>query len=176
VWSWDCATGTLEHVIETFGGQTCDPHFSKEQASKRWCENRQDMSRIKRTREGQRLTGKAPSKTMGATTEGTKDVDGRDDGGNGRKESQGKTLSLELRLPLSIFPNDRGSLDYTLSLGHIRRPRICMRPSPHDAAPQGPKTKKDGRVPPKRGTKWLRNERRRACDLKRRHQKAQQRR
>jgi len=63
------------------------------------CETRQDTWRIKRTREGQRLTGKAPPKTMGETTEGTRDVDGCDDGVKGREGSQGKRLSLELRLP-----------------------------------------------------------------------------
>ena len=66
------------------------------------------------------MTGKAPPKTMGATTEGTRDVDGCDDGGNGREGSQGKRLSLELRLPLSIPPKELGSLDYILSLGHLR--------------------------------------------------------
>ena len=45
------------------------------------------------------MTGKAPPKTMGATTEGTRDVDGCDDGVKGREGSQGKRLSLELRLP-----------------------------------------------------------------------------
>jgi len=140
------------------------------------CETRQDTWRIKRTREGQRLTGKAPPTTMGATTEGTRDVDGCDDGRKGREGSQGKKLSLELRLPLSIPPKELGSLDYILSLGHLRCPRTYMRPSLHGAAPQGPKTKGDGRVPPKRGTKWLRNEGRRACDAKMRHNLAQKRR
>jgi len=51
---------------------------------------------------------------MGATTEGTRDVDGCDDGGKGREGSQGKRLSLELRMPLSIPPKELGSLDYTL--------------------------------------------------------------
>jgi len=113
---------------------------------------------------------------MGATTEGTRDVDGCDDGRRGREGSQGKRLSLELRLPLSIPPKELGSLDYSLSLGHLRCHRTCMRPSLHGAAPQGPKTKGDGRVPPKRGTKWLKNEGRRACDAKMRHQLAQKRR
>jgi len=72
------------------------------------------------TQKGQRLTGKAPSKTSGATTEGTRDVDGCDDGGKGREASQGKRLSLELRLPLSIPPKELGSLDYIPSLGHLR--------------------------------------------------------
>jgi len=121
------------------------------------CETRQDTWRIKRTREGQRLTGKAPSKTMGVTTDGTRDVDGCDDGGKGREGSQGKTLSLELRLPLSIPPKEIDLLDYILSLGHLRCPRTCMRSSPHVAAPYGPNAKGDGSVPPKRGTKWLRN-------------------
>ena len=132
------------------------------------------MWRIKRTREGQRLTGKAASKTMGATTEGTRDVDGCDVGGKCREGSQGKRLSLELRLPLSIPPKELGSLDYILSLGHPRCPKTCMRSSPHGAAAEGPKTEEDGRVPPKRGTKWLRNEVRRACDAQR-HQMAQKR-
>ena len=69
------------------------------------CKTRHDTWRIKRTREGQRLTGKVPPKTMGATTEGTRDVDGCDDGGKDREGSQEKRLSLELRLPLSIPPN-----------------------------------------------------------------------
>jgi len=101
----------------------------------RRCKTRQDTWRIKRTRKGQRLTGKAPSKTMGAKTEGTRDVDGCDDAGKGREGSQGKGLSLELRLPLSIPPKELGSLDYVLSLGHLRCPRTCMRSSPHGAAP-----------------------------------------
>ena len=112
------------------------------------------------------MTGKAASKTMGATTEDTRDIDGCDDGGRGREGSQGKRLSLELRLPLSIPPKELGSLDYILSLGHLRFPRTCMRSSPHGAAPYGPKTKGDGRVPPKRGTKWIRDEGRRACAAK----------
>ena len=99
------------------------------------CETRQGTWRIKRTREGQRLTGKAPPKTMGATTEGTRDDDGCDDGGKGREGSQGKRLSLELRLPLSIPPKELGSRDYILSLGHLRCPRTCMCSSPHGAAP-----------------------------------------
>jgi len=103
------------------------------------------------------LTGKAPPRTMGATTEGTRDVDGCDDSGKGREGSHGKRLSLELRLPLSIPPKELGSLDYILSLGHLRCPRTCIRSSPHGAAPEGPKTKEDGRVPPKRDTKWPRN-------------------
>jgi len=140
------------------------------------CKTRQDTWRIKRTWEGQRLTGKAPPKTMGATTEGARDVDGCDDGGKGREGSQGKRLSLELRLPLSIPPKELGSLDCILSLGHLRCPRTCMRSSPHGEALEGPKTKGDGRVPPKRGTKWLRNEGRRACDANTRHQMAQKRR
>jgi len=123
----------------------------------RRCQTRQDTWRIKRTREGQRLTGKAPPRTMGATTEGTRDVDGCDDSGKGREGSHGKRLSLELRLPLSIPPKELGSLDYILSLGHLRCPRTCIRSSPHGAAPEGPKTKEDGRVPPKRDTKWPRN-------------------
>ena len=134
------------------------------------------MWHIKRAREGQQLPGKAPSKTMGATTEGTRDVDGCDDGGKDREGSQGKRLSLELRLPLSIPPKELGSVDYILSPGHLRFPRTCMRPSPHGEAPQGPKTKGDGRVPPKRGPKLLRNEGRRACDAKMWHQMAQERR
>ena len=81
------------------------------------------------------MTGKAPLKKMGATKEGTRDVEGCDDGGKGRERSQGKRLSLELRLPLSIPPKELGSLDYILSLGHLRFPRTCMRSSPHDAAP-----------------------------------------
>jgi len=113
---------------------------------------------------------------MGATTEGTSDVDGCDDGGKGREGSPGKKLSLELRLPLSIPPKELRSLDYILSLGHLRCPRTCMRSSPHGAAPEEPKTKEDGRVPPKCGTKWLRNEGRRACDAKTRQQMAQKRR
>ena len=121
------------------------------------------------------MTGKAPSKTMGATTDGPRDVDGCDDGGKGREGSQGKRLSFELRLPLSIPPKELGSLDYILSLGDLRCPRTCVRSSPHGAAPQRPKTRGDGRVPPKRGTKWLRNEGRRACDAKMRHQMAQKR-
>jgi len=129
---------------------------------------------MKSTREGQRLTGKAPPTTMRATTEGTRDVDECDDGGKGREGSQEKRLSLELRLPVSIPPRELGSLDYILSLGHLRCPRTCMRSSPHGAAPEGPITKGDGRVPPKRGTKWLRNEVRRACDAQR-HQMAQKR-
>ena len=146
------------------------------QFSESRCETRQDTWRIKRTREGQRLTRKAPPKTMGATTEGTRDIDWCDDGGKGREGSQGKRLSLELRLPLSIPPKKLGSLDYVLSQGHLRRSRTCMRSSPHGAAPDGPNTKGDGRVPPKSGTKWLRNEGRRACDAKTRHQMAQKRR
>jgi len=70
------------------------------QLHKSLCETRQDTWRIKRTRKGQRLTRKAPSKTMGATTEGTRNVDVCDDGGKGREGSQGKRVSLELRLPL----------------------------------------------------------------------------
>ena len=131
---------------------------------------------MKSTREGQRLTGKAPPTTMRATTEGTRDVDECDDGGKGREGSQEKRLSLELRLPVSIPPRELGSLDYILSLGHLRCPRTCMRSSPHGAALEGPKSKGDGRVPPKRGTNWLRNEGRRACDTKTRHQMAQKRR
>jgi len=38
------------------------------------------------------LAGKAPSKTMGATTDGPRDVDGCDDGGKGREGSQGKKV------------------------------------------------------------------------------------
>ena len=121
------------------------------------CETRQDTWQIKRTRKGQRLTGKAPSKTMGATTEGTRDVDGCDDGGKGREGSQGKRLSSELRLPLSIPPKELGSLDYILFLGHLRCPRTCMRSSSYGAAPHATKTKGDGRVSPKCGTKWLKN-------------------
>jgi len=75
----------------------------------------------------------------------------------GREGSQGKRLSLELRLPFAIPPKDLGSLDYILSLGHLRFLKTFMRSSPHGAAPQGPRTNGDGRVPPKRGTKWLRN-------------------
>jgi len=101
--------------------------------------------------------GKAPSKTMSATTEGTGDVDGYDDGGNGREVSQGKSLSSELRLPPSIPQKELGSLDYILSLGHLWCPRRFFRSSPHGTAPKNPNTKGDGRVPPKRGTKRLRN-------------------
>jgi len=57
---------------------------------------------------------------MGATMEGTRDVDGCDDGGKGREGSQGKKLSLELWQPFSIPPKELGSLDYILSLGHLR--------------------------------------------------------
>ena len=81
------------------------------------------------------MTGKAPSKTMGATKEDTRHVDGCDDSGKDREGSHGKRLSLELRLLLSIPPKELGSLDYILSLGHIRCPRTCMRSSPHGAAP-----------------------------------------
>ena len=105
------------------------------------------------------MTGKAPSKTMGAKTEGTRDVDGCDDAGKGREGSQGKGLSLELRLPLSIPPKELGSLDYVLSLGHLRCPRTCMRSSPHGTAPEGAK-----------------NKGRRAFAAKTRHQMAQKRR
>ena len=73
------------------------------------------------------MTGKDPYKTMGATTEGTRDVDGCDDGEKGREGSQGKRLSLELRLPLLIPPKELGSLDYILSLGNLRCPRTCVR-------------------------------------------------
>jgi len=52
----------------------------------------------------------------------------------GREGSQGKRLSLELRLPLTIPPKELGSLDYVLSLGHLRFLRTCMRSSPHGAA------------------------------------------
>ena len=72
------------------------------------------------------MTGRAPSKSMGSTTEGTRDVDGCDDGGKCREGSQGKRLSFELRLPLSISPKELGSLDFILSPGHLRCPRICM--------------------------------------------------
>jgi len=99
------------------------------------CKTRQDTWRIKRTREGEQLAGKAPPNTMGAKTEGTLDVDGCDDGGKGREGSQGKRLSLELRLPLSIPRKELGPLDYILSLGHLRCPRTCMCSSPHGAAP-----------------------------------------
>ena len=64
------------------------------------CKTRQDMWRIKRSRKEQRVTWKAPSKTMGATTEGTKGVHGCDDGGKGREESHGKRMSSKLRLPI----------------------------------------------------------------------------
>jgi len=103
------------------------------------------------------MTGKAPSKTMGATTEGTRDVDRCHDGGKGRKGSQGKRLSLELRLPLSISPKELGSLDYVLSPGHLRCPKTCMHLSTHRAAQQGPKTRGDGPVRPKRGTTRAKN-------------------
>jgi len=59
---------------------------------------------------------------MGATTEGTREVDECDDGGKGREGSQGKRLPSELRLPLSIPPKEIGSLDYILSLGVRDRP------------------------------------------------------
>jgi len=52
----------------------------------------------------------------------------------GREGSQGKRLYLELRLPLTIPPKELGSLDYVLSLGHLRCLRTCMRSSPHGAA------------------------------------------
>jgi len=81
------------------------------------------------------VTGKAPSKTLGATTEGTRGVDGCNDNGKGQERSQGKRLSLELRLPLSIPPKQLGSLDYILSLGHLRCSRTCMRSSPHGTEP-----------------------------------------
>jgi len=55
---------------------------------------------------------------------------------------------LELRLPLSIPPKELGSLDYILSPRHLRCPRTCMHSSPDRAAPQGPRTKGDGLVPP----------------------------
>ena len=72
------------------------------------CETREDSWRIKRTREGKPLTGQAPSETMGVGTEGTRDVDGCDDGGKCREGSQGKSLSLEMRLLLSIPPKEPG--------------------------------------------------------------------
>jgi len=90
------------------------------------CKTRQDMGRIERIREEQRVTGKAPSKTMGATMEGTMDVDGCDDGGDGREGSPRKRSSLEVRLPLSIPSKELGYIDYVLSLGHLRCPRTCM--------------------------------------------------
>ena len=65
---------------------------------------------------GATVDGEDPPKTMGETTEGTRDVDGCDDGGKGREGSQGKRLPLELRLPLSIPTKELGSLDYILSL------------------------------------------------------------
>ena len=54
------------------------------------------------------MTGQAPSETMGLRTGGIRDVDGSDDGGKGREGSQGKRLSLELRLLLSIPPREPG--------------------------------------------------------------------
>jgi len=99
------------------------------------CKTRQDTWRIKRTRKRKRLTGKAPSRTIGTTTEGTRDVDGCDVGENVREVSQGKRLSLELRLPLSIPTKELGLLDYILSLGHRMCHRSCIRSSPHGAAP-----------------------------------------
>jgi len=72
------------------------------------------------------VTRKTPYQTMGATTEGTRGIDGCDDGGKGQEGSQGKMLSLELRLPLSITLKELISLDYILSLGHVRCPRTCM--------------------------------------------------
>ena len=119
------------------------------------CKTRQDTWRIKRTREKGRVPGKAPSKTMWATTESTRDVDGCDDGETGREWSQGKRSPLELRLPLSIPPKEIGSLDYTLSPGHFRCPRTGMHSSQHLEAPSEPTTRGDGSVPPKLGTKWL---------------------
>ena len=78
------------------------------------CETRQDTWRIKQTRKGQQFSGKAPSKTIGATMEGSRQVDRCDDGEKGREGSQGIRLSLEVRLPLSISPEELGSLDYIL--------------------------------------------------------------
>jgi len=100
---------------------------------------------------------KAASKKMGATAEGTEDVDGCDDGEEHREVSQRKMLSLELRLPLSIPPNEFGPLAYVLSPGYLRCPRTCMRSSLYDASPNWQETTGDERVPPKRGTKCLRN-------------------
>ena len=119
------------------------------------CKTRQDTWRINCTREKGRVPGKDPSMTMSATTEGTRDVDGCDDGEAGREWSKGKRSSLELRLPLSIPPKELGSLDYTLSPGHLRCPNTCMHSSQHLSAPSEPTTKGVGRVPPKIGTKWL---------------------
>ena len=121
------------------------------------------------------MTGKAPSETMGAPTEGTRYFYGCDDGGKGREGSLEKRLYLELRLPLSIPPKELGSLDYILCPGQLRCPRTCTHSSPHPAAPQWLKTKRDGRVPPERGTTRAKIEGRRACAAKRRHQMAQKR-
>jgi len=49
------------------------------------CETRQETWRIKRTREEKRVMGKTPSKKMGPTTEGTRDVHGCDDCGKSRE-------------------------------------------------------------------------------------------
>jgi len=73
------------------------------------------------------------------------------------KGHKGKGCLSNRGCPLSITPKELGSLAYILSLGHLRFPRTCMCSSPHGVAPNGAKTKEDGRVPPKRGTKRLRN-------------------
>ena len=79
------------------------------------CKTRQDTWRIKRSREEQRVVWQAPSKKMGATTEGTKDVHGCDDGGKSRKGSHGRILSLKLRLPIYIPQKDLGFFDDVLA-------------------------------------------------------------
>jgi len=72
--------------------------------------------------------------------------------------SQGKRLSFELRLPLSIRQKELGSLHYILSLGHLR----CQNMHAIVSTPSG--------------TTRAKNEGRRACDAKTRHQMAQKRR
>ena len=124
-----------------------------------WCETRQDTWRIKRTREGRRLTGKAPSKTMGAMTEGTRDVDGCDDGGKGREGSQAKRLS---------FGTEAALLD----------PSKGTRIAGLYTLPGAPKVPQNMHALVSRpcGTTRTKNEGRRSCAATTRHQMAQKRR